>query len=180
MPKSVLRKEPAMKINQNEGTLQLVKLPKFKLISNKISNIWVLSWLETYDFYLVIELLNMSNTVIVPRSTVPWTIFLFKILFLFSHLFWDFWVLSSVTTMLTYYYFSSMFNGNGPSGGAAEFSFARGGLNRWLRVSNDPPLTKLSFQTYCRSKCFILKFIVTSYKTKVATKFLIYLFNEIF
>lgn len=103
-----------------------------------------------------------------------------KFLFLFSHLFWDFWVLSSVTTMLTYYYFSSMFNGNGPSGGAAEFSFARGGLNRWLRVSNDPPLTKLSFQTYCRSKCFILKFIVTSYKTKVATKFLIYLFNEIF
>lgn len=73
-----------------------------------------------------------------------------------------------------------MFNGNGPSGGAAEFSFARGGLNRRLRVSNDPPLTKLSFQTYCRSKCFILKFIVTRYKTKVATKFLIYLFNEIF
>lgn len=49
-------------------------------------------------------------------------------------------------------------------GGAAEFSFARGGLNRWLRVSNDPPLTKLSFQTYCRSKCFILKFIVSSYQ----------------
>ena len=143
MPKSVLRKEPAMKINQNEGTLQLVKLPKFKLISNKISNIWVLSWLETYDFYLVIELLNMSNTVVVPRSTVPWTIFLFKILFLFSHLFWDFWVLSSVTTMLTYYFFWSVFNGNGPSGGAA--------------VSNDPPLTKLSFQTYCRSKCFYFK-----------------------
>lgn len=128
--------------------------------------------------YWIIEYVKYCNSPQVYGSLDHF--FLFKILFLFSHLFWDFWVLSSVTTMLTYYFFWSVFNGNGPSGGAAEFSFARGGLNRWLRVSNDPPLTKLSFQTYCRSKCFILKFIVTSYKTKVATKFLIYLFNEIF